>query len=71
MRPRLRNARMFLVQYTEEANPTQGCECGRVEHIQSGTSVRFATRNDFEEFVSRVLREESDQRAQAICREPK
>jgi hypothetical protein len=58
MRFELRSARMFLVQYTADGDITQGQEAGRVEHIQSGASKRFASRKEFEEFVARILCEE-------------
>lgn len=57
----LRNSRMFLVQYSSDVDLPQGLVCGRVEHIPSGASQRFASRKELEEFVARILREESDE----------
>jgi hypothetical protein len=61
MNPRLTNSRMFLIQYTTDVDLPQGLVCGRVEHIQSGASQRFASQEEFEEFVCRILREESQE----------
>jgi hypothetical protein len=69
MRFEFRSSRMFLVQYTADGDITQGQESGRVEHIQSGASQRFTSRKEFEEFVSRILREESNE-TEAGCHTP-
>ena len=61
MKSQLRNSRMFLVQYTADGDIAQGHESGRVEHIQSGASQRFASRKEFEEFVARILCEKSNE----------
>jgi hypothetical protein len=69
MKFQLHNSRMFLVQYTADGDITQGQEGGRVEHIQSGASQRFTSRKEFEEFVARMLREESNE-SETDCRTP-
>jgi hypothetical protein len=69
MKSQLRNSRMFLVQYTADGDITQGNESGRVEHIESGASLRFASRKEFEEFVARILRE-SNNETETNCHTP-
>lgn len=51
--------RAFLVQYASDADPCGDHLCGRVEHVESGRSRRFGSKQELEEFVVRLLSEES------------
>jgi hypothetical protein len=50
--------RVFVIQFSAEADPGQGRWAGRVEHIESGRSARFASSEAMNEFFARLLREE-------------
>ena len=49
--------RTFLVRLSDEADPSRGRYCGRVEHLQSGQTMRFQSEGDFKEFFSAILLE--------------
>jgi hypothetical protein len=53
----LPHGRVFVVEFSNDADPCQGHLVGRVEHVDSGQSVRFATGEEMSEFFARVLRE--------------
>ena len=54
----LPRGRAFVIQLSAEAEPVHGSLVGRVEHIESGQSERFASSEAMNEFLARVLREE-------------
>jgi len=49
--------RAFLVQLTAEASPALAALGGRVEHVSSGRSARFESREELWDFVARILAE--------------
>ena len=49
--------RAFLVQYASDADPGRGRHWGRIEHVESGQSQRFRSRQEFDDFVIAVLSE--------------
>ena len=53
----LPHARVFVIQFSSDADPGQGRLVGRVEHVDSGQSTRFASAGEMNEFFARVLRE--------------
>jgi len=59
----LPNYRAFLVRYAAESNLEEDDVCGRVEHVDSGQSERFRSREELERFIVDVLREEEAKRA--------
>ena len=63
--------RTFLVRLSDEADPEQGRYCGRVEHLQSGQTMRFQSEGNLKEFFSTILLEQTrhEQSAQ-ISEEP-
>jgi hypothetical protein len=46
---------VFVVRYERDADPGQGRIAGRVEHVTSGENTRFASPEQFNAFVARVL----------------
>ena len=54
-----RSRRAFLVWLNDEAQPSKGHLCGRVEHVDSGTRARFASQQELIEFLTRMLDERS------------
>jgi hypothetical protein len=52
--------RVFVIQFRADAEPGQGRWFGRVEHVESGRSARFASSEAMREFFSRLLREEEE-----------
>jgi len=61
----LPNYRAFLVRYAAESNLEEDEVCGRVEHVDSGQSKRFRSREELERFIVDVLREEEAKRERA------
>ena len=56
----LPSRRAFLIRYTDQADPGRGCVSGRVEHVDSGKSGRFASQQELNEIISRILREDAE-----------
>jgi hypothetical protein len=54
----LPSKRTFLVRLSDEADPLRGLYCGRVEHLQSGQTMRFRSEGNLREFFSTVLLEQ-------------
>jgi hypothetical protein len=54
-----------VIQFGAEADPRQNRFSGRLEHIESGRSVRFASSEAMNEFFARILREEEGGTEQA------
>lgn len=54
--PLFPSQRAFVVQFSRDAGQ-EGCGpyCGRVEHVVSGRSLRFATRAELIDFMNQVL----------------
>jgi hypothetical protein len=53
--PALPHARTFVVQLSSDADPGHGRLVGRVEHVDSGRSTRFASAEEMNAFFARVL----------------
>ena len=53
----LPRGRVFVVQFRNDAELGQDRVVGRVEHLESGRSTRFASSEEVLEFFARVLRE--------------
>lgn len=50
--------RAFIVHFSRDAHPGDQVQvCGRVEHVASGRSSRFATAEDLFAFVDEVIHE--------------
>ena len=54
---RLPPNRAFLVQLVGDTEPTATAPAGRVEHVSSGRSTRFRSREELWEFISQILAE--------------
>ena len=57
----LPRGRVFVIQLSPEAEPVHGSLVGRVEHVESGRSERFASIEAMNEFLTRVLREKEQE----------
>jgi hypothetical protein len=55
--------RVFVIQLSSDADLYHDCMAGRVEHVESGLSVRFASTEEMREFMARILREVADPQA--------
>jgi hypothetical protein len=53
----LPRGRVFVVQLSSDADPGQGRLAGRVEHVDSGRSTRFASGEEMNEFFAIAIRE--------------
>jgi hypothetical protein len=53
----LPNELVFVVQFNSDADPGDGRLVGRVEHVESGRSTRFASGEAMIDFFARALRE--------------
>ena len=53
--PSLPASRSFVVQFTADTAPASRCFRGRIEHIESARSRRFASLEDLAAFVADVL----------------
>ena len=63
--------RTFLVRLSDEADPEQGRYCGRVEHLQSGQTMRFQSEGTLKEFFATVLLEQiRHKQSEQISEEP-
>jgi hypothetical protein len=64
----LPNERVFVIQLSSHADPGDGRLVGRVEHVQSGRSTRFASSEEMIGFFVSVLRdaEKARERGQEI-----
>jgi hypothetical protein len=63
--------RTFLVRLSDEADPEQDRYCGRVEHLQSGQTMRFQSEGTLKEFFSTVLLEQiRHEQSEQISEEP-
>ncbi len=56
-KPLLSPQRAFVLQFYPEVDLSQGVFVGRVEHVVSGQSVRFASLESLVEFLAQVLAE--------------
>jgi hypothetical protein len=54
----LPRTRVFVIHFSSDAAPGVGRYEGRVEHVESGRSERFASSEAMNQFFARVLREE-------------
>lgn len=54
-RPTLPPDRAFVVQIHADAEPARGTLVGRVEHLASGTTVRFTTPEQLVAFIRRTI----------------
>lgn len=59
--PELPTGRAFVLQLTRDTGPTLQPFAGRVEHLATGRRARFATFEDFQQAVIRLLREAQQQ----------
>jgi hypothetical protein len=59
VKPALESRRSFVLQFRSDSDPAQGKIVGRIEHVPSGRSTRFTSRAGIDEFVARILREET------------
>ena len=48
-------SRSFVVQFTADTTPATSCFRGRVEHIASARSQRFASLDDLTTFMAEVI----------------
>lgn len=55
---RLPRRRAFLVQLGADTDPSLGKLTGRIEHVDTGRSAHFESREELHVFVRRVLGEE-------------
>jgi len=55
---RLPQARVFVVQLSEDTDPVARLPSGRVEHIESGLRGRFSCREELWIFIEKVLSRE-------------
>jgi hypothetical protein len=62
----LPTSRVFVIQFSADADPCQGRFNGRVEHVESGQSMRIASSEAMNEFFARILREEKESMEQAL-----
>ena len=63
--------RTFLVRLSDEADPSRGLYCGRVEHLQSGQTMRFQSEGKLKEFFSTILLEQMRyEQSEQISEEP-
>ena len=53
--PSLPVSRSFVVQFTADTTPATSCFRGRVEHIASARSQRFASLDDLTTFMAEVI----------------
>jgi hypothetical protein len=58
--PRLTPAGAFVVQLRTDSDLTTGRLCGRVEHVTSGRSDRFASLDELIAFMARHAASEPD-----------
>lgn len=54
--PELPTGKAFVLQLSRDTGPTLQPFAGRVEHLATGRRVRFATFEDFQQAVIRLLR---------------
>jgi hypothetical protein len=54
------HVRVFVIQFSSDADPAHGRLVGRLEHVESGRSLRFTSAKEMNEFFARVLREEEE-----------
>lgn len=54
--PELPTGKAFVLQLSRDTSPTLQPFVGRVEHLATGRRVRFATFEDFQQAVIRLLR---------------
>jgi hypothetical protein len=59
--PELPTGKAFVLQLSHDTGPMLRPFVGRLEHLASGRRVRFATFEDFQEAVIRLLREAKQQ----------
>jgi hypothetical protein len=68
----LPHERVFVIRLSPDADPSRGHLSGRVEHVDSGRSVQFASNIDLNEFLARILcEEEAPQRGSTTGGRPK
>ena len=54
-------SRSFVVQLAADAEPVSGTFAGRIEHIVSGRSGRFASLDELSSFIADVLANADDE----------
>ena len=59
MTPVLPNRRIFLVWFTDTAEPSKGNVRGRVEHVKSGKRSHFDSQHELDDFIAEILAEET------------
>jgi hypothetical protein len=52
------HGRVFVIQLSADADPKRGHLVGRLEHVDSGQSIRFTSNQEMNEFFARILCEE-------------
>ena len=55
-----------MIHFSADADPRQSRFSGRLEHVESGRSVRFASSEAMNGFFARILREEEESTEQAL-----
>lgn len=55
--PELPTGKAFVLQFSRDTGPTLQPFAGRVEHLATGRRARFATFEEFQQAVIRLLRE--------------
>ena len=50
-----RRSRVFVLELSSQAEPQTGHLVGRLEHVDSGCSVQFASTEEMNEFLARML----------------
>jgi hypothetical protein len=53
----LASDRVFVVQFSQDADLSHGRLAGKLEHVDSGRSVRFASAEELNEAFSRIFRD--------------
>ena len=57
----LPSRRTFLLRFSSATQPQTGICRGRIEHIPSGRTTRFTCQENIDDFVNKILTEESGQ----------
>ena len=58
--------RTFLVRLSDEADPETGLYFGRVEHLQSGETMRLQSESSLREFLTTVLQDQLREEQSAL-----
>ena len=62
----LARSRVFVIHFSADADPRDSRFSGRLEHVESGRCVRFASTEAMNEFFARILREEEGSTEQGL-----